>query len=59
MEIIPVCDTSNIEMITNYIDTQECYHKQNVLLCYKEGRVLFNDALNTFSYGYMASVIML
>ena len=25
--------------------------------CEQEGNVLFNDALNTFSYGYMASDI--
>ena len=30
---------------------------QNVVFVNKEGTILFNDALNTFFYGYMASDI--
>ena len=34
-----------------------CLLAQNIHILKKEGNVLFNDALNTFNYGYITSGI--
>ena len=60
--IIALCEMKTFVISLNYniVYTHINIHTR-ILLCLrrKEGSVLFNKALNTFSYSYMASDIIL